>query len=150
SFPGSFLRERKAVKQNVSMTTLRALSGRLVRLTLFASGVRLRVAWWILFCDMREVINVFFKSQSATHFLRTVIILLYGISPVFGANLKVLPGHVPEIISRLTPNGRLAATNQLVLAIGLPLRDPSGLDDFLADLYNPASPDFRQYLTVDE
>jgi hypothetical protein len=144
------LRERKAVKQNVSMTTLRALSGRLVRLTLFASGVRLRVGWWILFCDMREVINVFFKSQSATHFLRTVIILLCGISPVFGTNLKVLPGHVPEIISRLTPNGRLAATNQLVLAIGLPLRDPAGLDDFLADLYNPTSPNFRQYLTVDE
>jgi subtilase family serine protease len=90
------------------------------------------------------------KKYFARHLLCVAIMLLSGICPVFAANLKILPGHVPKIISSLTPKGELAATNELRLAIGLPLRDPTGLDDFLAELYNPASPHFHQYLTLDE
>jgi hypothetical protein len=67
-----------------------------------------------------------------------------------GADWKVLPGHVPSALSKLAPNGRLAATNQLRLAISVPLRDPAGLKDFLAQLYDPASPAFHQYLTPQE
>jgi hypothetical protein len=65
---------------------------------------------------------------------------------------QVLYGHVPAAVAQfhLQPTGRLPATNQLRLAIGLPLRDPAGLDDFLAQLYNPASPNFRQFLTPEE
>ena len=61
-----------------------------------------------------------------------------------------MPGHVPNIITRLTPNGSLPATNQLQLVIGIPLRDPAGLKDFLAQLYDPASPAFHHYLTPEE
>jgi len=64
--------------------------------------------------------------------------------------LKVLPGHVPKIIAGLAPLGRLAATNQLRLAIGLPLRDPAGLDNFVAQVSDPASPNFRHFLTREE
>ena len=78
------------------------------------------------------------------------IVLSCGSCPVFGADLKILSGHVPKIVSSLTAKGRLAATNELRLAIGLPLRDSAGLDNFLAQLYDPASPNFRQYLTPDE
>ncbi|HEY5041381.1 MAG TPA: protease pro-enzyme activation domain-containing protein [Verrucomicrobiae bacterium] len=78
------------------------------------------------------------------------MVLLCGICPVLGADLKVLPDHVPKVISGLTPKGRLAATNQLRLAIGLPLRDPAGLDSFLAQVYDPASPNYRHYLTPEE
>jgi len=66
------------------------------------------------------------------------------------AGLKQLHGHVPNIVSRLTPVGRLPATNQMRLAIGVPLRDPAGLEKFLGQLYDPASPVFRQYLTPEE
>jgi hypothetical protein len=66
---------------------------------------------------------------------------------VFGAEWKVLPGHVPRELSGLTAKGRLPATNQLHLAIGLSLRDPAGLDDFLAQVCDPASPNYRHYLT---
>jgi subtilase family serine protease len=83
-------------------------------------------------------------------FLWAAIILLCGICPVFGADFKVLPGHVPKVISSLTPKGRLAATYQLWLAIGLPLRDAGGLDSFLAQVYDPASPNFHQFLTPEE
>ncbi len=46
--------------------------------------------------------------------------------------------------------GRVKATQRLNLAIGLPLRDPQGLDDFLGQLHNPASPLFHQYLTTEQ
>src|SRR5437016_4799917 len=59
-------------------------------------------------------------------------------------------GHVPAALARSQPIGRLPATNQLRLAIGLPLRDPAGLENLLAQLYDPASPNFRQYLTPEE
>ncbi len=80
-------------------------------------------------------------------FLFTAVILLCGIFPAFGANLKVLPGHVPKVLSSLAPIGRLAATNELRLAIGLASRDEQGLDNFLQELYDPASPNYHHFLT---
>ena len=80
-------------------------------------------------------------------------LLLLGVlinSAAQGAELRSLTGHVPSVVSHLSAKGRLAATNQLRLAIGLPLRDAAGLDDFLARLYDPASPDYRHYLTPEE
>jgi hypothetical protein len=58
--------------------------------------------------------------------------------------LKTLPGHRPALPAGLSPQGRLPATNQLRLAFGLPVRDPRGLDDFLAQVYDPASRNFRR------
>jgi hypothetical protein len=66
--------------------------------------------------------------------------------------IKTLHGHVPAAVKNfnLPPVGRLPATRQLRLAIGLPLRNGADLDNFLAQLYDPASPNFRQFLTQDE
>lgn len=64
--------------------------------------------------------------------------------------LKSLPGHVPGVVATLQAKGRLPATNQLALALGLPLRDPAGLDAFLREVYDPASPHFHQYLSPAE
>jgi hypothetical protein len=63
---------------------------------------------------------------------------------------KILSGHVPPPVQRLTPIGRLPGTSQLWLAIGLPLRNQAGLDELLQQLYDPASPNFRKYLTPAE
>ena len=63
---------------------------------------------------------------------------------------KILRGHVPAAVARLTPQGRLAATNKLSLAIGLPLRNQSELDDLLRQLYDPRSPNYHKYLTPAE
>lgn len=86
----------------------------------------------------------------ARRFTSIVIILLAGLCPVFGADLKVLPGHVPEIVRTLTPKARLAGTNQLHLAIGVSMRDEAGLDQFVAQVSDPASPNFRHYLSREE
>ncbi|HZM03621.1 MAG TPA: protease pro-enzyme activation domain-containing protein [Candidatus Saccharimonadales bacterium] len=70
----------------------------------------------------------------------------------FGADagMKTLPGHIPAAIAKLSATGNLPSTNRLNLAIGLPLRDAKGLDAFLAGAYDPASPNYRRYLTPDQ
>lgn len=70
-----------------------------------------------------------------------------AICPGARADLKVLPGHVPAPVTHLIPVGRLAATNRLDLAIGLPLRNQSALSEFLRELHDPASPNYKQYVT---
>jgi kumamolisin len=46
--------------------------------------------------------------------------------------------------------GRLPATQPMRLVLVLPHRNQSALDNFLKDLYDPSSPSYRQFLTVDE
>ena len=69
---------------------------------------------------------------------------------VFGADWKILPGHVPRGLSQLKAIGRVAETNQMRLAIGVPLRDAAGLDALLSQIYDPASPNYHQYLLPEE
>ncbi len=63
---------------------------------------------------------------------------------------KFLAGHRPDAASRLVALSQMSATNEIRLAIGLPLRDEAGLQEFLADVYNPASPSYRKFLTPAE
>ena len=44
--------------------------------------------------------------------------------------------------------GRLDANYRMEVAIGLPLRNREQLTNLLADIYNPASPNFRHFLTA--
>jgi len=90
-------------------------------------------------------------SDFAPKFLVWAAVILFcGSSLMSGAELKVLPGHVPAVIPSLTPKGRVAATNQLRLAIGVPMRDRAGLDQFVAQVSDPASPNFRHFLSREE
>jgi len=80
------------------------------------------------------------------------VILLLFTTPGSAAERQALRGHVPEAIARLglQPTGRLPATNRLNLAIGLPLRNTNVLSKLLQDMYDPASPQFRHYLTPEQ
>ena len=64
--------------------------------------------------------------------------------------LKSLPGHLRGLPADRVAGGTLAGTNELRLAIGLPLRDAAGLDDFLAQVYDPTSTNYQHYLTPEE
>jgi kumamolisin len=46
--------------------------------------------------------------------------------------------------------GRLSATQTMNLVITLPLRNQDQLDEFLREVYDPSSPSYRQFLTVEE
>ena len=69
-----------------------------------------------------------------------------------GAGKQMLHGHVPPAIGRLhlQPTNRLPATNQMNLAIGLPLRNQAALDKLLAEIYDPASTNYHRYLTPEQ
>ena len=63
---------------------------------------------------------------------------------------RVLTGHVPAQAAKAVAVGRLPSTNSLDLAIGLPLRDQAAVTRFVQDIYDPASPNYRHYLTSEQ
>ena len=65
-------------------------------------------------------------------------------------SLKQLHGHVPAVVSQLSALGRVNATNHLHLSIGLPLRNQESLTSLLQQVADPASPNFRHYLTPEQ
>lgn len=67
-------------------------------------------------------------------------------TPAAAPAMKTLFNHVPAA-ARAKATGILPPTERLRLAIGLPLRDAKGLDQFLAQVSDPASPHYRRFLT---
>ncbi|MBW8864697.1 MAG: hypothetical protein JF609_07200 [Verrucomicrobia bacterium] len=59
-------------------------------------------------------------------------------------------GHVPPAVSRLAARGHLPSTNDLALAISLPLRDEPALDEFIRQLHDPAGTNFHKFITPPE
>jgi hypothetical protein len=79
------------------------------------------------------------------------VTLLFGpIRSSLAAGRQFLHGHIPQAVSHLQPIGPLPGTNHLNLAIGLPLCNEAALDDLLRQIYDPGSPNFRQYLTPEQ
>lgn len=61
-----------------------------------------------------------------------------------------LHGLVPTAVPHLVPVDRLDRTKRLKLALCLPGRNQPELSQLLRDLYDPASPSYRQYLQPEE
>jgi len=80
-------------------------------------------------------------------FLLSLFIAIFGPMSARAGEMRVLRGHVPAAAALLQPLGRLPGTNSLRLAISLPLRNGEALTNLLQRLYDPASPDYHQYLT---
>ncbi len=75
-----------------------------------------------------------------------LMFFLPGVAPA----RPLLHGHRPAVVSQLPALRALPGTNRLALAIGLPLRNTTALTNLLADLYNPASANYRHFLSVEE
>jgi hypothetical protein len=84
--------------------------------------------------------------------LTPTVLCLSIVIDALAAESHGLSSHVPIAIARshLRPLGPLPATNELKLAISLPLRNTNDLAHLLQDLYNPASPRFRHYLNPEQ
>ncbi|MGP8054830.1 MAG: protease pro-enzyme activation domain-containing protein, partial [Limisphaerales bacterium] len=63
---------------------------------------------------------------------------------------QVMRGHVPAVVAHLPAVGNYAGTNQLYLAIGLPLRNREALTNLLREIYQPGSPEYHHYLTPEQ
>jgi subtilase family serine protease len=82
-------------------------------------------------------------------FMRSLVLfatLLCVIQPAQAAR-QFLRGHVPSVVPLLQPQGDLPGSNRLNLIIGLPLRNQDSLNRLLQQLYDPTSPNYRQFLT---
>lgn len=58
-----------------------------------------------------------------------------------------MQNSVPPAVSHLTPIGRLPEETTLRLSVGLPLRNKGALDELVREMYDPASPNYHQFLT---
>lgn len=92
------------------------------------------------------------KNLAQKTVLWTIALCFLAVGNSRGAEsgLKMLHGHVPKMVRYLTALGDFPVTNRLSLAIGLTLPNPPALNEFLAQLYNPASPQFHKFLTPEE
>jgi len=63
---------------------------------------------------------------------------------------QVLPKRLPSAAIGLPPIGSLPDSVKINLAISLPLRNQARLTELLRELYDPASPQYRHYLTPAE
>jgi subtilase family serine protease len=78
--------------------------------------------------------------------------LLFVSSMAQAEQRLTMTSHVhQEVVNGQAPLvGHLPGTQHLSLAISLPLRNESGLRDLVQQIYDPQSPNYRQYLSVQE
>jgi kumamolisin len=84
-------------------------------------------------------------------FLLCLIVGLFAIASLAESHLTATT-HVPSAVvngqARLI--GHVPATQRLSLAVSLPLRNESGLNDLLSQIYDPQSASYRHYLNTSE
>jgi subtilase family serine protease len=86
--------------------------------------------------------------------LRSSLLALAALVPVVCQAASPAPAtrHVRDVVAngQAKSVGRLPATQPMRLVLVLPHRNQPALDNFLKDLYDPSSPSYRQFLTVEE
>jgi subtilase family serine protease len=85
--------------------------------------------------------------------LLTVVALVSAMNIASRAESKpLLTHHVRQVtLNGIAPSvGRLPASQSMRLVLVLPLRNREGLDNFLKDVYDPFSSNYRHFLTVEQ
>ena len=66
------------------------------------------------------------------------------------AQRAALPTPVPDVVGRSNDLGRSDPNRVLHVAVSLPYRDPAGIQAFVDSVNDPASPNYRQFLTPEQ
>lgn len=66
---------------------------------------------------------------------------------VFSAERQYLKGHIPNAVQRAESLGSLPENETVNVSIGLPLRNQDRLNELIREVGDPASPQYRRYLT---
>ncbi|MGB6745170.1 MAG: S53 family serine peptidase [Terracidiphilus sp.] len=85
-------------------------------------------------------------------FVALATVLLFAATISHAQRQSLLTTHVRDAVRNGTARsaGNLPAGQTMQLVMVLPLRNQAELENLLADLYNPNSPSYHQFLTVDE
>jgi kumamolisin len=80
------------------------------------------------------------------------LVALLVVATSFGQTQPSLTRHLHSAVAngQAKPIGSLPPSQNLRLVLVLPLRNQVELDNLLQNLYNPDSPEYRHFLTVDE
>jgi hypothetical protein len=79
-----------------------------------------------------------------------IVLVSAFFAPAQTSQRMLLAGQLPEVVPSLQPLGRLEHSNLLKLSISLPLRNQEALTNFLQQIYDPANPLYRHYLSPEE
>jgi subtilase family serine protease len=94
------------------------------------------------------------KQISALHFMATALgaFTLLFVAATAQAAQRPITTHVPEAVAsgRAPLVGHLPDTQRVSLAVSLPLRNEEQLRELLQRLYDPQSPSYRKYLSVQQ
>ena len=87
-----------------------------------------------------------------TSLLTVFVLVSFAIRVSHAESQLLLTHHVREetVKGQAQFVGRLSAERSMRLVLVLPLRNQAALGQFLKELYDPASPSYRHYLTVEE
>jgi len=93
--------------------------------------------------------RLFLKCLSQGRFWLSILLLQIAAGSWCAAGQARMVGQPPVAVARgiTTPLGRMPGTNQVWLALSLPLRHAGELTNFLFSLYNPACPEYHHFLT---
>src|SRR5271154_89819 len=83
-------------------------------------------------------------------FSRTAAALALAIGSLEAAPTQILLNHVPHAVGAARQLGPVAATSNLNLAIGLPLRNREVLDALVEQIADPQSANYKHYLSSSE
>jgi len=91
-------------------------------------------------------------QRTATLLLTMLAVLPVASISSYAESPTLLTRHVREATSsgRALPVGHLPGNQTLRLTVALPLRNHSALETLLSNLYDPSSPSFHHFLTVEE
>src|SRR5215472_17806705 len=97
------------------------------------------------------------KAGSLATVARRQVVLFIGVISLIQIQAQAQPRsmrthHMREEVSARQAAfvGRLPATQSLKLSIALPLRNEAELDEELQRLYDPNSPSYHQFLSVEQ
>ena len=98
------------------------------------------------------VLSVFANPHSGPRNSRAKLLLAFSIlilpfTDALAAGRQQLHGHIPQAAKTAPRVGEFSGTEQLDLAISLPLRNAPELKTLLQDIYDPTSPQYRHFLT---
>jgi uncharacterized membrane protein len=97
---------------------------------------------------MRRVV----KTRVSSRLFAFVALLLFSIPGLAQQSLQILQHHLRPAVSsgQAALVGSLPASRQMNLSIVLPLRNQDELASLLSRLYDPSSPYYRHFLSVEE
>ena len=88
-------------------------------------------------------------ARRAGHTVIAVVCVVAAVARAGAADVRK-PGSRSPLLAGAADHGRASRTDRHHVVVGLELRDREALEAFLADVQDPASPRYRQFLTQAE